>query len=144
MKDYSRIINLPHHVSQSHPQMSVADRAAQFSSFAALKGHGEAIEEAARVTQGKVELTEDEQAELDVKLGILGGVLQQKPQITVTYFKPDEVKSGGSYLKKTGRLAKIDYYRRELVFEDGASVAVDCITELFGEALDRLYDGGNY
>ena len=42
---YDDIINLPHHVSKKHPQMSLLDRAAQFSPFAALTGHEEAIEE---------------------------------------------------------------------------------------------------
>ena len=42
---YADIINLPHHVSHCYPQMSMADRAAQFSPFAALTGHDAAIAE---------------------------------------------------------------------------------------------------
>lgn len=48
MKKYGDIIHLPHHVSRKHPQMSLNDRAAQFSPFAALTGYGEKIKEAER------------------------------------------------------------------------------------------------
>ena len=46
MEDYSDIINMPHHVSKRHPQMSMMQRAAQFAPFAALTGYSEAIKEA--------------------------------------------------------------------------------------------------
>ncbi len=48
MNDYNDIINMPHHVSQRHPQMSMLNRAAQFAPFAALTGYGEAILESER------------------------------------------------------------------------------------------------
>lgn len=41
---YHEIINLPHHVSKKHPQMSKEARAAQFAPFAALVGYDKAIE----------------------------------------------------------------------------------------------------
>ncbi len=44
MDDYSDIIDLPHPVSKKHRQMSMAERAAQFSPFAALTGHAEAVQ----------------------------------------------------------------------------------------------------
>ncbi len=52
---YDDIINLPHHVSERHPQMPLLDRAAQFSPFAALTGHGAAIQETARMMEAKME-----------------------------------------------------------------------------------------
>ena len=54
--DYSDIIHLPHHVSKTHPQMSMHDRAAQFSPFAALTGYDSAILETARLTEEKITL----------------------------------------------------------------------------------------
>ena len=60
MKDYSDIIDHPHHVSRTRPQMSMHDRAAQFSPFAALTGFDAAVAEEARVTDKRMELEEDE------------------------------------------------------------------------------------
>lgn len=47
-RQYSDIIDLPHHVSKKHPQMSMYQRAAQFAPFAALVGHDKAIKETAK------------------------------------------------------------------------------------------------
>ena len=55
---YKDIINLPHHQSKRRPRMSMIDRAAQFSPFAALTGHNDAIIETARLTDRKIELDE--------------------------------------------------------------------------------------
>lgn len=54
MDSYDDIINLPHHVSKTHPQMSMYQRAAQFSPFAALTGYEKAIEKAQREQEEKV------------------------------------------------------------------------------------------
>ena len=68
MKDqYDDIINLPHHVSKTRPQMSMVDRAAQFSPFAALTGYDAAIKETGRLTDEKVNLSEEEKEALDRK-----------------------------------------------------------------------------
>ena len=52
---YDDIIDLPHHVSKTHPQMPLADRAAQFAPFAALTGHADAIRETERLVEERVE-----------------------------------------------------------------------------------------
>ncbi|MBR3002292.1 MAG: hypothetical protein IKF38_01815 [Clostridia bacterium] len=49
MNKYEDIINLPHHVSKKHPQMSMEARAAQFAPFAALVGYEDAIEETTKI-----------------------------------------------------------------------------------------------
>ena len=69
--EYRDIINLPHHVSSKRPQMSMLDRAAQFSPFAALTGYDDAIHETARLTNDKVDLSEEEKETLDRKQQIL-------------------------------------------------------------------------
>ena len=46
--EYDDIIELPHHQSATHPQMSLHDRAAQFAPFAALVGYDDAVAETAR------------------------------------------------------------------------------------------------
>ena len=68
---YDDIIHLPHPTSNKHPRMSIRDRAAMFSPFAALSGHGAAIAETARLTDRRMELDEDTRAELDQKQTVL-------------------------------------------------------------------------
>ena len=45
---YDDIIDMPHHVSRRHPQMSRRQRAAQFMPFAALTGYNQVIEQTAK------------------------------------------------------------------------------------------------
>ena len=65
---YDDIIDLPHHVSERHPQMSMYSRAAQFAPFAALTGHDAAITEVARLTDAELELSESDAEVLNRKL----------------------------------------------------------------------------
>ena len=106
-----------------HP-MSMHDRAAQFSPFAALVGYDDAVAETARLTDSKVELTEDEMSMLNANLNQLLDRLDEQPQISVTYFVPDEKKSGGKYVEKVGVVRIYDEYSQELVFTDGVRIAV--------------------
>lgn len=64
---YNEIINLPHHVSKTRPQMPMSDRAAQFAPFAALTGYDSAIRETGRLTDEKIELDEEALTALDMK-----------------------------------------------------------------------------
>lgn len=119
---YNDIINLPHHVSKFHKQMSVYDRAAQFSPFAALKGYDEEIDEAARYTEERLQLDDEFIGELNSKLLTLKGCEKQRPLVKLTYFKPDSKKQGGAYVKVEQTLKKIDEYNRIIVFTDGTKV----------------------
>lgn len=108
------------------PQMSASDRAAQFSPFAALVGYDEAVDETARLTQDRIELTEDEQNALNSNLNRVLELLEDYlPTVTVTYFVPDERKSGGRYVNKTGEVRIYDSAENALVFTDGVHIAVN-------------------
>lgn len=130
---YEDIINLPHHVLERHPQMPMAERAAQFSPFAALTGFGAVIRETERQTDQMREMTENEREELDYKLGILCNFPGEKPCVAITYFVPDEKKEGGAYRTVRGQLKKIDSYKREIIMKDGSHIPIDCVLELNGE-----------
>ena len=131
---YDDIINLPRHISKNHPQMPLADRAAQFSPFAALTGHEAAIRETERRTEAFAELDEDRKEWLDRRLSFLGRRLEDGEQeITVTYFEADERKSGGAYRTKQGKAKRIEGYRRELLFADGTSLPIEHIFSLEGD-----------
>ncbi len=112
-----------------HP-MSMHDRAAQFSPFAALVGYDDAVAETARLTDSKVELTEDEMFELNANLNRLLDILDEQPQISVTYFVPDEKKSGGKYVEKLGVVRIFDNYSQELVFMDKTRINIQAISRI--------------
>jgi len=117
--------------------MSMLDRAAQFSPFAALVGYEDVIDETARLTTPERELDEAEKAELDRRVGILAAHLKDKPVVTVEYFVPDTHKSGGAYETRTGVLVRISPVRKTLTLADGASIrfkdVVGIESELFRE-----------
>ena len=137
---YDDIIHLSHHVSATRAGMPVADRAAQFSPFAALTGYEDVIEESGRLTDKARQLTEGSVQTLDHRLALIRENLHTLPQITVTYFQPDSRKSGGSYLTVTGQVKRIDEYEKMLRFADGRCVPLEAIYRLEGELLDRVED----
>ena len=124
---YDDIIDLPHHVSARHHQMPLADRAAQFSPFAALTGHDAAIRETARLTDAFVELDENRKEELDEQLRLIQENQSQRPEIEVTYFRPDGKKSGWAYVTVRGRVKKVDEHNRRILFTDGTALPMDNI-----------------
>lgn len=129
---YDDIINLPHHVSERHPQMSMYNRAAQFAPFAALTGHNAAITEVARLTEAEQELSESDAEVLNRKLAYLQS-LDEKPTISVTYFVPDDKKEGGSYHTATGIVKSVEPDKGVLQFEDGTGIPVIRIKDIDGE-----------
>ena len=126
MARYGDIIDLPRPVSERHARMSMGDRAAQFSPFAALTGYDAAVEETARLTQDRIELDESRKAELDRRLR----QLRECPGMTacVTYFVPDDRKPGGAYVTVTGQFRRLDHGM--LILEDGARIRIEEIFDL--------------
>ena len=120
---YEDIINLPHHVSDTHVPMPMIKRAAQFAPFAALTGYEAAVSETARLTDNMIELTDTAVDELDRRMreGMDG-------RMTITYFVPDEKKAGGSYNKISGRVKKIDM--NQIVMEDGLRIPKNCVVDV--------------
>ncbi len=135
---YDDIIGLPHHVSATRPRMSMIDRAAQFSPFQALTGYGAAIQETGRLTDRKIELSEDERILLDMKQQILLDNIRECPDVSITYFIPDERKAGGSYVTVTGNVKKIDDYQRLLILTDRAQIPLDEIVDIESELFNNI------
>ena len=130
MGEYDDIIGLPHHVSSTRPHMPMLDRAAQFQPFRALTGYEDAVQETARYTDEKVELTEDEKALLDIELQRLSDDIASRPQVTLTCFRPDKKKSGGAYVTTTGRLKKIDDIEGALILASGERIVIEDILDI--------------
>ena len=127
---YDDILDMPHHVSTRHPQMSMHDRAGQFSPFAALDGHGDILRETARLTEERLELDEDARTLLDRRLRDLSSRLAEHPAVTVEYFVPDARKAGGAYVRTMGRLKRISTATGTLDLEDGTRIALRDIIAL--------------
>lgn len=127
---YDDIIGLPHPVSANHPQMSRADRAAQFSPFAALTGYEDAIAETGRLTDSRIELEEDARIILDEKLRQIQEQIAIWPEAAITYFLPDSRKTGGSYVTLRDRVKKIDSYERVVVMQEGTRIPIEEIVEI--------------
>lgn len=121
---YGDMLDLPHHVSDRHPQMSRAQRAAQFASFDALAGYKSAIKEQGRRTEELAELTEDEIRKLDERLQWIEAKLPDTQLLQITYFVPDEKKTGGAYHRVEDRIVKIDRSGMRIVTEEHGSIGM--------------------
>ena len=129
MSRYDDIIDHPHYRSVKRPHMSTTDRAAQFSPFAALTGYDDAVEEAARLTSGRIELDESEKEVINERLSFIRDSLPDSPPVDITYYVQDERKSGGAYITATGRVQRIDPVTRAVRMDDGHIIPID---DIFG------------
>ena len=126
MGNYDDIIDLPHPTSERHPRMPMANRAAMFSPFAALTGYDAAVKGTARLTDAKVDLTEEEKSILDAKLQLL----VPGESVAITYFQPDAMKQGGAYVTASGEIKRVDGAAREIVLTDGRRIPIDDILKV--------------
>ena len=120
---YADIINLPRPVSGNRRRMTVLERAAQFSPFAALVGFDAAIREEGRRTSRKPELAEDEKLSLDRKYRFLSDCLAERPWVRVTFFRKDPRKEGGAIVRAEGCLTAISSQDQWLSLEGGESIS---------------------
>lgn len=135
---YDDLLNLPHHQSDRRPHMTIHDRAAQFSPFAALTGHRGVIEEEERQTEGFRELDESRMELLDEKLQILRRNQSARPEVRIRYFVSDERKAGGAYLEADGRFRKVDEEKKQIVMEDGTAVYIEEIWDIQSALFEGL------
>ena len=138
MKNYEDIINLPHHVSKKHPQMSIWSRSAQFAPFAALTGYDDAVKETARLTDKRLEIDEGLKNILNNKLQYILENKSLQPEITFTYFVYDNKKSGGKYIEKTGVVKKIDLNEKYIMLKDKTKISIDEIINITGDILENI------
>lgn len=127
---YDDIIHLTHHVSDRRVPMPRADRAAQFSAFAALTGYDGVIRESGRLTEAQILLDEDSKTMLNEKLRMILEIIDEQPRINITFFQPDERKAGGTYVSVSGRVKKIDEYARAVMLTDGSAIPIERIYQI--------------
>lgn len=132
---YDDIINLEHHVSKVHKQMSLENRSAQFAPFAALTGYEDEVKETERTTEEKIEIDEEWRAILDEKIQLIQGKIKEQPKIEITYFIPDNKKQGGKYQKVIGNIKQIDNYNKDIILTNGIRITIDEIIDISGESI---------
>ena len=135
IEDYSDIIHLPY--TGRTGGVSMYQRAAQFAPFAALTGHDAAIRETARLTDSQIELGDENNEILNRKLAILRDHLKDTPDVTITFFRPDEKKPGGSYETYTGNLRVIDDYEQNLIMSDGNKIPLPSVLDIDSKLFDN-------
>lgn len=127
---YDDIINLPHYVSKKHPQMSLENRSAQFAPFAALTGYEDEVEETARITDKRIEITDEIKSKINMKLQIIQETIKTNPKVTITYFISDNKKEGGSYKTVTSNVLKIDKYNKQIILKDNKEIFISDIINI--------------
>lgn len=135
---YDEIANLPHHVSETRPQMPMSDRAAQFAPFAALTGYDSAIRETGSLTDERIELDEEALTALNLRYRLLMDARGKEPEVEITFFKPDERKSGGEYVTVIGAIKNIDDFERLITIQDGMKIPMNDILSIDGEIFSML------
>lgn len=137
-RNYDDIIDLPRHVSATRPRMPMADRAAQFSPFQALTGYGDAVAEAGRLTEERIELCESRMEELNEALIRIRRALEQgeRPALRMTCFVPDARKDGGAYVTVEDRAIRLDALKQRLHLAGGGTAA-------FGDILNIEFPDGS-
>ena len=128
--NYDDIIDLPHHVSKKHKQMSIMNRAAQFAPFAALTGYDDEIKETARLTDKKIEIDDNKIDIINYQLQLIQSKIKDKPCVYIKYFIPDTKKSGGKYETLNKNVKRIDEYNQEIIFIDKTKVLINNIIDI--------------
>ena len=138
-RQYDDIINLPHHISKKHPQMSLYARSAQFAPFAALTGYEEAVKETARETNERIDIEDELKSILDGKLQIILEQIKNHPEISITYFIADSKKNGGEYVTVTGFVKKVDLYNQYIYLVDNNEIPINEIIDISGDIF-KVYE----
>ena len=124
---YDDIIGLHRPVSRKHPPMSAADSAAQFSPFAALTGYADILAETGRLTERRIELSDEEKERLDSRLRMALARFAESPVVAITYFQPDDRKAGGAYEEIVDTIRKINVYEHEILLSGGTRIPMEDI-----------------
>lgn len=135
---YDDIIEMEYPYPTLRKRMTLLARGAQFAPFAALTGHDASVKEMARLTEHKIELSEQQKILIDLKLNYLLSHIENHPYVNVTYFLEDERKEGGAYLNKVGCLKKIDEQLHRVVFEDLEMIRIEDIYSIESDIFSQL------
>jgi hypothetical protein len=123
---YDDIINI-NYSSIKKSKMSLEQRSAQFAPYQALEGYMDNVYESERITDKKIELSEEEKEIINKKIIFL---YNNKLSSTFTYFIKDNKKSGGYYKKIKSTIIKIDYINKELILENKFKLKMEDLIDI--------------
>ena len=75
---------------------------------------------------------------MDMKYQLLMDAFDDAPEVTITYFQPDERKAGGKYITATGAVKKVDDFERRITIRDGTKIPMDDVLSIDGELFSSL------
>ena len=127
---YDEMLRMPYPYRTDRPRMNRTERAAQFSPFAALTGFDGVVQETARLTEERPEMSDEQKREIDRALSKLLHRIGEKPEAEIVFFQPDARKAGGGYVEKRGRVRHVDEANRMICFADGEKVEIDAIVQI--------------
>ena len=127
MNKYDDIINLPRYEIK-HPRMSIESRSAQFAPFSALNGYEEEVKETVRITDSKIELSNEQKENINNKLTMI--LNNNIKEIVVTYLIHDNKKSGGKYISEKKVVKKLDTIKQEIIFIDKSKISINNIIKI--------------
>lgn len=137
MKDnYDDIIDLPHYEPKNHPRMSAYNRAGQFAPFAALTGYDDEVLETARLTDSRIFIDENLSEKINSKLVIIENNIKSLPEVSITYFVPDNKKVGGRYVTITKKVKRINEVSQSIKFVDNTVISINDIVDIYGDIFD--------
>ena len=117
-----------------------AHRTTVTKDIAALTGHDAAIKETTRLTDERLELSDEVIMKLNDQLNMIRDNIGTEQEVSITYFVPDDKKSGGAYLTHSGIVKKIDEFERKLIMQDETVIPIEQISEIQGEIFKGLYE----
>ena len=135
---YDDIIHLSRPESPHRARMSMVDRGAQFSPFAALTGYDAVIRETGRLTDRQIELTDSGKEQLDEKLRCLHEAAPTRPEATFLCFEHDPLKAGGRYISVSGRVKSVDQTAQTVTLTDGTTLSMEQILEISCAIMEAL------
>lgn len=130
MGKYDDIIDMPRPEPGRHRKLSTEKRAELFASFDALTGLDDKVSEVGRLTDARMESSEEREMRIDGVLNLLLARISEQPEVRVVYFVPDRRKEGGSYVFHEGTLRRIDEVLRVLCFTDGTEIDIGSIYDI--------------
>lgn len=128
--NYDDIINLPHYEPKNHKRMSIHERAAQFSPFAALTGYEDLIHETDRLTDKKIEIDESRKEQINFILVRINELIKNNPKVEITYFVPDVKKTGGKYITEILNIKRVDFVNKLIKSIDNKIINMDEIMDI--------------